>query len=201
LAGATRGNILTDYLFASVVLRARGAVGQAFHVRAMRFAHSARSVAPYEELFQSRVTFDGARDGGVDALTLDACLLDLPLSSADPFTAAAVEADVSQRIRGATSGPLVDHLRVAVRAELRGGQPSVASIARRLGVGGRALRRRLEDERLSIRAIVASVQRDRASALLADGASIKQVAFELGFSEPSAFSRAYKRWTGRPPSG
>ncbi len=201
LEGATRGNILTDYLFASLVLRARAAAGQAFHVRAMRFAHSARSVAPYEDLFRTRVTFDGERAGGIDALTLDASLLDLPLASADPFTAAAIEAEVSQRVRAATSLPLVDNLRTAVRAELRAGRPSVASIARRLGVGGRVLRRRLEDQRLSLRAIVASVQRDRASELLADGASIKQVAFELGFSEASAFSRAYKRWTGRPPSG
>jgi AraC-like DNA-binding protein len=199
--GAARGNILTDYLFASLVLRARAAAGERFHVRSMRFAHAAPSVAPYEELFRSRVTFDGERAGGIDALTLDASLLDLPLSSADPFTAAAVEAEVAQRIRAATSLPLVDNLRTAVSAELRAGRPSVASIARRLGVGGRALRRRLEDQRLSLRAIVASVQRDRASELLADGASIKQVAFELGFSEPSAFSRAYKRWTGRPPSG
>ena len=196
--GATRGTILTDYLFASVVLRARTAVGPAFHVRAMRFAHSARSAAPYEALFQSRVTFGS--DSGADALTLDAALLERPLSSADPFTAAAVEADVTQRVGHGASAPLVDHLRVAVRAELGAGRPSVASIARRLGVGGRVLRRRLEDERLSLRAIVASVQRDRASELLADGRSIKQVAFDLGFSEPSAFSRAYKRWTGRPPS-
>jgi len=30
---------------------------------------------------------------------------------------------------------------------------------------------------------------------------VKEVAFALGFSEPSAFSRAYKRWTGKAPSG
>jgi AraC-like DNA-binding protein len=45
------------------------------------------------------------------------------------------------------------------------------------------------------------VRRDRATDLLAAGASIKDVAFQLGFSEPSAFSRAYKRWTGRSPGG
>jgi AraC-like DNA-binding protein len=201
LAGATRGDILTDYLFAVLVLRGRAVVGQAFQVRAMRFAHAARNVAPYEELFQSRVTFEDGCGTGIDALTLDAAPLDLPLASSDPFTAAAIEAEVSQRVRGAAPAPLVHHLRSAVRAELGAGRPSVASIARRLGLGRRALRRRLEDERLSLREIVASVQQDRASELLADGASIKEVAFELGFSEPSAFSRAYKRWTGRPPSG
>lgn len=198
LAGAPRGTILTDYVFAQYVLRARAAVGQAFRVEGMRFAHAAQSAAPYEELFQSRVTFDDGRGGGIDALSFDASLLDLPLSSADPFTAAAVECEVRQRVRGA---PSVDPLRLAVQAELRAGRPSVASIARRLGVGGRALRRRLEEERQSLRAIVASVQRERAIDLLAGGASVKEVAFELGFSEPSAFSRAYKRWTGRPPSG
>jgi AraC-like DNA-binding protein len=33
-----------------------------------------------------------------------------------------------------------------------------------------------------------------------EGMSVKQAAYRLGFSEPAAFSRAFKRWTGRSPS-
>jgi AraC-like DNA-binding protein len=199
-AGARRGDILTEYLFASLVLRARFAAGRAFEIRGMRFAHTARGMGPYEDLFRGDVTFDrGHGEAGiVDALTLDASMLDLQLSSADPLTAAAIEAEASQRLRRAVSVPLAESVRSAVRSEL--GRPSLSAVARRLGVGGRALRRQLEAEHLSLRGIVASAQRARASELLAEGASVKEVAFELGFSEPSAFSRAYKRWTGRAPS-
>jgi AraC-like DNA-binding protein len=203
VAGAERGTILADYAFGSLVLRARVAAGARFGVRTMRFAHAARSPGPYESLFEAPVTFDGSGAGpaGVDELTMDAAMLDLPLSGADPFTAEAIESRADQiRARIAAPGPLASRVKAAVQAELRSGRPLLGSVAAQLGMGGRSLRRRLEDQRLSLRAIVEAARRDRATELLASGASIKEVAFQLGFSEPSAFSRAYKRWTGRPPS-
>ncbi len=199
LPGVAHGIVLTDYAFASFVLRAREAAGGPFRVRGMRFAHAARSAAPYEALFEAAVTFDAGASS--DQLTLDASMLDLPLSTADPFTSAAIEAQANEiRARGAAPGPLVERVRGAVEHELRAGRPSLVSVARRLGMGGRSLRRQMEDRELSLRAIVASARRDRAMELLAAGRSIKEVAFQLGFSQPSAFSRAYKRWTGRPPT-
>jgi AraC-like DNA-binding protein len=195
LSSAKRGNILTEFAFASFFLRARLAVGLPFRVRGMRFAHGVRRAAPYEALFEAPVTFDAP----VDELTFDAALLDLPLSTADPFTAAAIEKQAAQIRTSAEPRPLVERLRTAVQTELASTRPSLASVARRLGVGARSLRRQMEEESLSLRAIVASERRDRATYLLEGGASIKEVAFQLGFSEPSAFSRAYKRWTGRSP--
>jgi AraC-like DNA-binding protein len=197
LDGARRGRILTDYWFATLVLRARAVAGDAFRVRAMRFAHRARSAAPYEALFQAPVTFD-ASDGEDDALTLDAATLALPLSTADPFTAAFLEAQLVRLDSGGAPG--LERVKAAVRAEIGAGRPSVTSIARRLGVGGRALRRQLETAHVSLRTLVAAAQRAYATERLAHGASVKELAFELGFSEPSAFSRAYKRWTGSAPS-
>jgi AraC-like DNA-binding protein len=58
----------------------------------------------------------------------------------------------------------------------------------------------MQDRALSLRAIVAAARREHAAELLAAGQPIKEVAFQLGFSEASAFSRAYKRWTGRAPT-
>jgi AraC-like DNA-binding protein len=197
LEGARRGRILTEYMFATLVLRGRAAAGAAFRIRAMRFADAARSAAAYEDLFQAPVAFD-PHVGAVDALVLDAAALALPLSTADPFTAAVLE---EQLARFGGSGSVLERLRAAVRAEMGAGRPSLASVARRLGVSDRTLRRQLEAQRISLRALVAAVQREYATERLARGATVKELAFELGFSEPSAFSRAYKRWTGLPPSG
>jgi AraC-like DNA-binding protein len=196
LEGARRGRILTEYMFATLVLRARAAAGPAFGIRSMRFAGSARSAAPYEEIFRAPVVFDAT--AGADTLTLDAEVLPLPLSTADPFTAAALDAQLAQLNTG--TAPLLERVRVAVRAELREGRPSLDSIARRLGVDGRTLRRQLEADRVSLRALITAAQRAYATRRLASGANVKDVAVELGFSEPSAFSRAYKRWTGSAPS-
>jgi AraC-like DNA-binding protein len=103
---------------------------------------------------------------------------------------------------GSGGAPVVlERLRAAVRAEMGAGRPTLASVARRLGVSGRTLRRQLEAQHISLRTLVAAAQRAYATERLARGATVKELAFELGFSEPSAFSRAYKRWTGSPPSG
>jgi AraC-like DNA-binding protein len=198
IAGPGRGDILTEFAFGSLFLRARAAIGAPFQARAMRFSHRAREAAPYEAFFEAPVTFGAPHD----ALSFDAALLDLPLASADPVTAQVIEAQATalHAKSGGVEPSFSARVRAAVDAEVRSGRPSLASTARRLGVATRSLRRRLDEEDLSIRELVASARRDRATELLASGASIKMVAFALGFSEPSAFSRAYKRWTGRAPS-
>ena len=80
-------------------------------------------------------------------------------------------------------------------------EPSPDQIAKQLGISARTLRRQLAHAGTSVRVVVDEVRRGRADELLARGGSVKEVAFALGFSEPSAFSRAYKRWTGKAPSG
>jgi AraC-like DNA-binding protein len=79
--------------------------------------------------------------------------------------------------------------------------PSMDDIARKLGMSGRTLRRRLKEEGKAFPTLVAQVLRDRALQLLSDPkASVKEVAYQLGFATPNAFHRAFKRWTGGSPS-
>lgn len=79
--------------------------------------------------------------------------------------------------------------------------PSMDDMARRLGMSSRTLRRHLEQEGTAFPALVAESLRNRAVRLLGDPhSSIKEVAYALGFATPSAFHRAFKRWTGSSPS-
>ena len=85
--------------------------------------------------------------------------------------------------------PLLPH------AEVRAGE-----IARRLGLGQRTLARRLNEEGLTFSALLSRLRHDLADRYLADGdTSISQIAWLLGYQEVSAFSKAYKRWTGKAP--
>jgi len=190
------GRILTEYAFASLALRARAATTGEFALRAVRFGHAGEASAAYREVFAAPVTF-GA---GVDELELDAAQLELRLAGADPITSAALEAKVAQlAATAARRSPFLDRVRRAVAIDLEQAA-SPTAIARRLGVSARTLRRHLEHEGGTLRALVDDVRRERADELLAAGTPIKEIAFALGFSEPSAFSRAYKRWTGRAPN-
>ena len=79
------------------------------------------------------------------------------------------------------------------------GEAELGALARRLRMSGRTLQRRLEQEGTSLRALADEARRTRALALIEGGASIAEIAYVLGYSEPSAFHRAFRRWTGRTP--
>jgi AraC-like DNA-binding protein len=193
--GAARGKILTDLAFGSLALRARAATGGRFAASAVRFTHvvDPAAHAAYRDVFAAPVSFGAA----ADELEIDAEHLALPLSTADPITSAALETKAAQ-LAATAHNPFLERVRRAAAAHL-GGPVSLAVVAKDLGVSARTLRRYLEQERASLRTIVDDVRRARADELLAAGAPVKEIAFALGFSEPSAFSRAYKRWTGRAP--
>ncbi|HEX4786964.1 MAG TPA: helix-turn-helix transcriptional regulator, partial [Actinospica sp.] len=78
--------------------------------------------------------------------------------------------------------------------------PAEAKIAERLSVSPQTLRRQLAAEGSSFQHIRDQMRRDHAIAALAEGRTpIERISEQLGFSEPSAFHRAFKRWTGATP--
>ena len=77
---------------------------------------------------------------------------------------------------------------------------SLPEVAKRLGVSDRTLHRRLADEGTSHSELLDEARRERAMILLADRSlSAAEISFLLGYSEPGAFFRAFKRWTGKTP--
>jgi AraC-like DNA-binding protein len=92
-----------------------------------------------------------------------------------------------------------------VKLELRASLPrllEMTDVAHALGMSERSLRRRLSDEGTSYSEVVEAAQIELAQQLLSDPrASVKAVAFELGFDTTSGFRRAFKRWTGGSPAG
>jgi AraC-like DNA-binding protein len=79
--------------------------------------------------------------------------------------------------------------------------PTLEAAARELGTSERTLHRRLRDEGTSFREIKDALRREIALARLAKtDRSVAQIAAELGYSEPSAFFRAFQGWTGEAPT-
>jgi AraC-like DNA-binding protein len=186
-----RGRILSEFPFASLSMRARSATDGKFELRAVRFAHAGEVTAAYDEVFRAPVTF-GAREDAIEIATEH---MNLPLVSSDPITAAALEAKIAQLTAAAPSDAFLDRVRRAAAID-----ESPTAIAKQLGLSERTLRRQLANHDTNLRELTDDARRERADALLAAGKTVKEVAFELGFSEPSAFSRAYKRWTGKAPT-
>lgn len=125
-----------------------------------------------------------------------------PMLSADPALLQLFEADATRRLQAlAGTSTVRGQVLATVAARLQGSVPSLGEVAQAVAMSTRSLQRALQDEGTAWRDIVDAARRELALAHLGrPGASAAEVAFLLGFSEPAAFSRAFRRWTGVPPS-
>ena len=98
-------------------------------------------------------------------------------------------------------GPLGGRVRRMMVEHLGETPLTPETVATALAVSRRTLSRRLADEGTSFRSILDEVRQEFACALLQDRSlSIADVAFFLEYSEPAAFNRSFRRWTGQTPS-
>ena len=135
-------------------------------------------------------------------LILSREFLDLPLLKADPVLQDILNAQVVALLDQLPKAlGTTDTVRRFVVEELSNGQPRLEQLARRLHMSLRTLHRKLEQEGTSFRFILAEVRRELAMRHVSERRlAIGEIAFLLGFSEVSAFHRAFKHWTGRAPS-
>jgi AraC-like DNA-binding protein len=95
-------------------------------------------------------------------------------------------------------------VRRRVEAELEpllaAGRIRIDRVASALGCSRQTLYRRLKAEGLTFEQVLDDLRRRRALNLVRDAAlPVKEIGYRLGFSDPAAFSRAFKRWTGKSP--
>lgn len=130
------------------------------------------------------------------------------------FNMPTVKADVSinkfllERVKEATDGIEMSTNRIVLDIEkliedaLPSGIPSVIQISEIIGMSNRTLTRRLSEHGFTFRDLIQKKQIEVSKYLLGKpNVSIAEIAFETGFSEQSAFNRAFKRWTGKTPVG
>jgi len=107
---------------------------------------------------------------------------------------------ILQRLRDRDS--TTEHVRSLVASHLSSGQMTMRWVAERLAMSPPTLRRRLREEDVTFSSIVDDVRRDLAERKLREArASIGEIAAALGFSNIGSFGRAFRRWSGRHPSG
>jgi len=189
---------LTESTFARVVSMARATRGARFVLHAAHFTHPEPSYrSEYDRIFRAPLVFAAARN----ALLVDATWG----APAAPFGSR----PVAELLR-ARSEELLGKLersksfRGRVEARLLRVLPSrevgIERVARALGVSRQTLFRRLKAEGVTFEKVLDDLRHRLAIAYLHEpGASIGEVTYRLGFSEPAAFSRAFKRWTGSSP--
>jgi len=188
-----------EYTLAAVCLRTRIAAGLEFPLVRVDFAYAAPlDSREHARIFGCPVRFGADRSG----LVLERRVWDTPLQRGDSGLAAVLERHAQMLLAALPQvSDAVGQVRAAIYDELKGGDPSLDHVARRLGCSRRSLQRRLADQGLTYAVVLDEVRSTTARAYLGQrDLSIAEVGYLLGFSEQSSFTRAFRRWTGTTPA-
>jgi AraC-like DNA-binding protein len=187
-----------EFILAGWLVVARQATGLDFAPLEVTFRHAApERLTEHRRVFRAPIRFAQAANG----LWIERKLLAAPLVQSDAGLCATLERYVRElllRVPAATS------LAHRVRHLVAEGLPTVAgaeAVARKLGRSRRTLNRQLAGEGVSFQSLVDDLRRELALRYLGEPRmAVAEVGFLLGFSEASAFHRAFKRWTGTTPA-
>lgn len=136
----------------------------------------------------------------LDQVLFQARLLDLPLPDAKAALCRFFERYADERLaRLPTTGSFLERVRGLLRQGLPDGKVKLEHVAAELHMSPRTLQRRLGDEGTSLHSELEEIRRQQALYFLESGAAIAELSWLLGYAEPSAFHRAFKRWTGTSP--
>lgn len=162
------------------------------------FEHDA---PPYREKYAH--TFGGRErfSAGFTGIVFERTYLDVAQIHADADFYVGLEQQAARRLaRMEASSTYADRVRAHLLDPATGDRRTMTHTAKALGVSVRSLRRKLQAEGLRYTEIVEDALPAVAKRLIAEeGLSIERAAYELGFSSPSAFHKAFKRWTGMTP--
>ena len=151
---------------------------------------------PYREILGAPLHFDAVQAG----IVFPAFWLARPVADADPLLHMVLEDRASTDLAG-QEPMLHGDVRRTIRLLLLSGQHSRADVARRLGIHPRTLGRRLQESGTTFQALLDDMRTQMAKQLLLDTRlPIARIAAAVGYEDPTIFSRAFVRWTGRTPS-
>lgn len=171
--------------------------GQRLEVEAACFQHPAPAdIREHERIFGGRVLF--GQDHSALLFRRDYLEMPLPRRTLEPRQGA--ERPTLRRVRDLPPESFDRRLDYALRVAVERGRPRLEEVAADLGMHPRTLQRSLKAHGDSFQARLDQVRRDIAQELLREGRlNLLEIALILGFSEQSAFQRAFKRWTGMTP--
>ena len=187
-----------DSGWATIASMCRAVYGEDLDPVEVRFQHSAPSCkGDYYGFFRCPVRF--ASDAS--AILFSRADVDRPLPAANRELAQANDRILTDFLSKLRKDDLITRVKTAIAEDLPSGSPSDKVIAKSVFMSPRTLNRKLTSQGTNYSQLLEAVRHELAEQYVADPSlSLSEISFLLGFSELSAFSRAFKRWTGDAPS-
>lgn len=185
---------LTLGMFMNVI---RGVLGGHYSPREIHFEHTRPEFwQEHSKLFNAPVYFDQP----FNSILLSKKDLQHPMPNHDPLLLTVILDTLRLLNTHVHRQSLTDQVRSHIQIELNTGEPNLEKIAHDLDLSSCALTRRLKLEGLTFSSLVDKVRCELAEHYMKQkNIPISEMAFLLGYSEVSAFSRAFKRWFGVTP--
>lgn len=165
----------------------------------VRFRHAGPpDTTPHRQHFgaEARLRFSAADN----AVCFDAGLLDAPAPGYEPGLLALFDARAKEELDRLSGGPMTRRLREVLPEALAAGHGDIDHVARRMETSARTLQRRLEEEGRDYTALREELRLELARSWLGQPElTLDEIALMLGYSDATAFGRAFRRWTGSPP--
>ncbi|MFD2230118.1 AraC family transcriptional regulator [Alkalimarinus sediminis] len=183
---------------ASWITFARWISGTDLSPSLIQFQHNKpNSIEEHERIFRCPLKFSAERV----RVLFPAEYLQLSLRQYDPAMLAMLDTYAERLLLELnSSGRLVDQVTASISTHLQSGEVSLGHIAATLGLSERQLQRKLKEEGLTYQGILDNTRKTLALKQIEDGmVDLYEITFLLGFSDQSAFQRAFKKWTGMTP--
>ena len=154
------------------------------------------SLSPYRRIFRARLQFDAHRS----ALAFPTRWLDHPIATSDPLLHRHLEIEAKD-LAAERQQHLVGKLRRLLLISLPLNNTGAGAVARELGMHQRTLNRRLRDEGTTFRQELEYIRYELARRWLAEtDMPLSKISAALDYADATAFSRAFKRWSGASPT-
>ncbi len=190
--------IEVECTFVAIEGRMRIATSGQYGISSVDFAHRANGAA---ERLAAAVACPVRFEQGHNRISFERAAWSFEPKFFSAAGRAIVQAAVAPFAAAISDEELVRTVRTAVAEGVSLGVASLDAIARRLGMSDRSLQRRLAEKGTSFAKMVDQEQHHHALRRMSEpGARASEVGYALGFSEASAFTRAFRRWTGMSPS-
>jgi AraC-like DNA-binding protein len=149
-----------------------------------------------EAYFRAPIEYDTANN----ILSFSKQLIDTPLAHANPSLARINDQAVVDYLARFDRDSITMQVRKKIIEGLHDGTPHQETIAHSLNVSLRSLQRKLNNEDTNFKTLLETTRRELALHYIREThRSLGEITYLLGFSEPSNFTRAFKRWTGVSP--
>jgi AraC-like DNA-binding protein len=178
-----------------------GMLGQTIPLQAVHFEFPVwtTDISEYKRVFKGADVIFNSKFSG---MVFEKKYLDFPILNANPNLFSLFENHAQDILKSLKSdNSLQEKIKKEIVYGLKGEEPNLPTIAKNLGIGVRSIQMKLKEEGVTFQQLLEEIRKNLATKhLKEDKLSTTDIAYLLGYSEPSVFFRSFKKWTGHTPT-